>query len=222
MGDAYIAIVPKLSLRWLALLLLWVLPPIIILSLKLRLLMFIALWLSAGLLFVLLKRNQQLRWRQEWNWLGFKQGWRLVLSRFIILALIITPLVYWFKPDLFLNLPLNRPQLWALIMLIYPLFSVLPQELIYRSFLYHNYAAIWQKHSWLYPLASALTFGWLHIIFLNPVAVVMCLVGGCLFGQTYQQHKSLALVCFEHTLYGCLIFTIGLGQFFYSAGNWAH
>ncbi len=39
--------------------------------------------------------------------------------------------------------------------------------------------------------------------------------GGWLFADTYRQSRSLWLVCLEHALYGDLIFTIGLGTFFY-------
>jgi len=39
--------------------------------------------------------------------------------------------------------------------------------------------------------------------------------GGWLFGGTYRRSRSLGLVCLEHALYGDLIFTVGLGQYFF-------
>jgi membrane protease YdiL (CAAX protease family) len=68
--------------------------------------------------------------------------------------------------------------------------------------------------------ASAFAFGYAHIIFLNWIAVAMTTFGGFLFARDYTRHRSLSLVCLEHALYGCLIFTVGLGRFFYSGAAW--
>ncbi len=35
-----------------------------------------------------------------------------------------------------------------------------------------------------------------------------------MFAARYQQSRSLAASSFEHALYGCFLFTVGLGQFF--------
>lgn len=200
---------------------LWLGAPLLILAFKLRLLMFAVLWLgAAGLIFT--HYRQGWRWKSEWNMAGFKAGWRPVLFRFVGLAAIIAWLMACFQPENLFSLVRGQPALWILIMVIYPVLSVLPQELVYRSYLYHEYKDIWDKRPGLFPWASAAAFGWMHIIFLNPVAVVMTIIGGYLFGQTYWRYRSLALVCFEHALYGCFVFTIGLGSYFYSAGNWVH
>ena len=39
--------------------------------------------------------------------------------------------------------------------------------------------------------------------------------GGLFFADTYAKTRSLAAVYFEHALYGCYLFTIGLGFYFY-------
>jgi membrane protease YdiL (CAAX protease family) len=64
-------------------------------------------------------------------------------------------------------------------------------------------------------LASALLFGTAHIFLGNFVAPVMSFFGGILFASTYARTRSLALVAIEHALYGDMIFTVGLGQYFY-------
>ncbi|GBR19081.1 hypothetical protein AA3271_0383 [Gluconobacter japonicus NBRC 3271] len=69
-------------------------------------------------------------------------------------------------------------------------------------------------------VASAVAFGFAHILFLNWIAVGMTLIGGVLFASDYSRHRSLTLTCFEHSLYGCLIFTVGLGRFFYTGEAW--
>jgi membrane protease YdiL (CAAX protease family) len=99
-------------------------------------------------------------------------------------------------------------------MLLYPLLSVYPQELLYRGFFFHRYAPLFGSGRGML-LASALSFGFVHIIFRNTLAVFLCVSGGLLFALTYNQSGSLLLACLEHALFGNFLFTIGLGQFFY-------
>lgn len=64
-------------------------------------------------------------------------------------------------------------------------------------------------------VASAAAFAFLHIIFRNWLAVGLTFAGGLLFAARYAGTGSLATSSFEHALYGCWLFTIGLGQYFY-------
>ena len=66
---------------------------------------------------------------------------------------------------------------------------------------------------------NALLFGWAHMLYGNWLAIVLSGIGGALFMDTYLRTRSVRLVCIEHALYGNLIFTIGLGEYFYS--GWA-
>ena len=63
--------------------------------------------------------------------------------------------------------------------------------------------------------ASALAFGFVHIIFRNWLAVGLCVLGGALFAFTYHSSQSFLLACLEHAVFGNFLFTIGLGKFFY-------
>jgi uncharacterized protein len=119
-----------------------------------------------------------------------------------------------FAPELLFSLVKRTPLFWAVIMLLYPLLSVYPQELIYRAFCFHRYQPLFGS-GWVMVLASALTFGFVHIIFGNWVAVGLCVIGGLLFAMTYQASGSLLLACVDHAIFGNFIFTIGLGRFFY-------
>jgi hypothetical protein len=56
----------------------------------------------------------------------------------------------------------------------------------------------------------------MHVIFGNGLAMALTLVGGLFFGHTYLRTRSLLACTFEHGLYGCFVFTIGLGRFFYA------
>lgn len=146
---------------------------------------------------------------------------RVVLLRFAILAPLLTLVVFLFDRAQFLDLPLHRPLLWALIMVLYPALSVVPQELIYRRFLFARYAALFPGKPALIA-ASAVAFGFAHVIFLNPWAVLLAGIGGALFASTYALTTSLRACSIEHALYGCLVFTIGLGRFFYTGAAWHH
>jgi membrane protease YdiL (CAAX protease family) len=66
-------------------------------------------------------------------------------------------------------------------------------------------------------LASAISFAYVHIVFRNPLALALTFLAGLLFGFRYLQTGSLLVSSFEHALYGCAIFTIGLGRSFYYA-----
>lgn len=146
---------------------------------------------------------------------------RGIALRFALLAPLITLATWALWPELFLSLPRQRPLFWALIMVLYPLLSVWPQEMLYRSLMFHRYRTLFGSDRALI-LASAAAFGFAHVIFLNWIAVAMTAAGGLLFARDYARHRSLPLTCLEHSLYGCLIFTVGLGRFFYTGAAWHH
>ena len=117
-----------------------------------------------------------------------------------------------------LRLPLERPTLWIAIMILYPVLSVWPQEVVYRAFFHHRYAPI-LSNTLARILVSAFVFGFMHVVFLNWLAPLMTLAGGLLFAWTYERSKSLLAVTIEHALWGCLVFTIGIGWYFYGGSS---
>jgi membrane protease YdiL (CAAX protease family) len=56
----------------------------------------------------------------------------------------------------------------------------------------------------------------MHIVFRNPLAMALTFAGGILFAWRYEKTGSLFVSSFEHALYGCFLFTIGLGRYFYA------
>ena len=70
--------------------------------------------------------------------------------------------------------------------------------------------------------ASAIAFGYAHIILENIFAMILSTIGGLFFARTYARHHSLAMVSIEHAAYGCLLFTIGLGYYFYGGAVQVH
>jgi membrane protease YdiL (CAAX protease family) len=95
---------------------------------------------------------------------------------------------------------------------------VYPQELLFRAFLLRRYSAVF-KTDRAAAAASAVAFGFAHLMFGNVLAVTATVAGGWLFARRYQRTRSLLVASVEHTLYGGTIFTIGLGRFFYHGAH---
>ena len=171
--------------------------------------------LAGGLVvFFLLRADPSFDSRQLFSW-GDAQRFLLpLLLRDAIFLAFVAIAVRLFAPDLLFSLVKRAPLLWVLVMVLYPLVSVYPQELLYRAFFFHRYAPLFGS-GWTMLLASALAFGFVHIIFGNWLAVALCVVGGFLFSLTYHSSGSLLLACVDHAIFGNFIFTIGLGRFFY-------
>jgi membrane protease YdiL (CAAX protease family) len=93
--------------------------------------------------------------------------------------------------------------------------SVYPQEVIWRAFMFHRYRSLFRRR-WAIIGASAIAFGHAHIVFHNWLAVGLCVIGGVLFARTFDRSRSTLAAWIDHALYGCLVFTIGIGRYFYS------
>ena len=117
-------------------------------------------------------------------------------------------------PDWLFNLPRQQPLIWAAVVVFYPLVSVYPQEVLFRAFLLYRYRPVFGDGVGA-ALASAVAFGFAHLLFRNVLSVVLTLVGGWLFARRYQRTRSLLVVSVEHALYGVLAFTVGLSALFY-------
>lgn len=176
-----------------------------------------ALWAVAAAAWAVLWRDAGVRPHGFWarvEWATARPHVRSVAWRFAGAAVAMVAGLLWLAPDRFLSLPVEQPLFWLAVMLLYPVLSVYPQELLYRRYFFHRFAGI-LPHAALRVLASALTFGWMHLIFRNEIAVAFTMVGGWLFADTYRRSGSLRLACLEHALYGNFVFTVGLGDFFY-------
>ncbi len=145
---------------------------------------------------------------------GIRANLPRLLLRDAVLLLLLGLAMRFFAPQLLFSFAKRAPAFWALVIVLYPLVSVYPQELLYRAFFFHRYQPLFGT-GWAMVVASACAFGFVHIIFGNWLSVVLCIIGGFLFSLTYQHSSSLLLTCIDHALFGNFIFTIGLGQFFY-------
>jgi uncharacterized protein len=137
-----------------------------------------------------------------------------ILMVFAAAALALWLGVHWLAPDLEWSFVRRNPTFWGIVMVAYPVLSVYPQGILYRAFFFERYASLFPG-KWAMIVASAAAFGFLHIIFRNALAVGLTLAGGMLFAYRYAETGSLLTSCLEHAVYGCWLFTLGLGQFFY-------
>jgi len=137
-----------------------------------------------------------------------------IVGVFVLGAFMLWLGVHRFAPPLEWGLLREHPTFWAVVMVVYPIFSVYPQGVLYRAFFFERYAPLFPGR-WAMIVASAFAFAFLHIIFRNSLAVALTFLGGLLFAARYAQTRSLLASSFEHALYGCWLFTVGLGPFFY-------
>lgn len=186
-----------------------------------RLGIYVALWGAGLYAFLILRRSPDFSWDQLWNGNDWRSDHkRFAFFRFVGLAALLTLLTVILVPDRLMRFPLDRFPLWFAVMVLYPLLSVVPQELFFRSFYFARYGGLAARGPYASFINGSL-FGLSHIILNNWVAPSCCALGGILLAYSYQQHRSLKWAVIEHSLYGCWIFTVGIGWYFFT-GNWRH
>ncbi|MHA7844431.1 MAG: CPBP family intramembrane glutamic endopeptidase [Winogradskyella sp.] len=175
------------------------------------------LWikLAIGLLgfvyviYILIKvENNRFKIRQHINWMQF---WQRTTIKFLAIAII--TLLYMYLVDyenLFIVIK-SKPFLWMAILFIYSVFSVYPQELLYRTFFFQRYESLFRSNA-LFVLINATLFSLAHLFFKNTLVMILTFTGGILFALTFKKTKSTLLVSVEHAIYGCWLFTVGMGE----------
>jgi membrane protease YdiL (CAAX protease family) len=171
-----------------------------------------ALWIFAAVYIVILIFDKGFAVSQLWRVCSWKDLFT-ILVRFILMAVLLGSYVVVFEPDLLFNFPRYRPYTWMMVMILYPLLSACPQGLTHRAFLFYRYQSIF-KGGWMI-FASAGAFAYMHVVFKNPLALLLTFAGGLLFAKTYADTRSLVTSMIEHALYGNFLFSIGLGKYLY-------
>jgi uncharacterized protein len=171
--------------------------------------LFVAAWVC---LFVLwrdptFQRDELWRREQLWTWL------RGPLALALLVGTLLAVGVFLVEPAHLFDLPRDSPWRWLAVMLLYPVLSVVPQELVFRTFFFHRYGRLFGGR-WVAMAASAVAFSWAHIVLANGLAIALTLLGGWMFARTYLRTRSLVATAVEHAAYGCLLFTVGLGRWF--------
>jgi CAAX protease family protein len=156
-------------------------------------------------------------------------SWREALSRgidlktlasILLIFAIGAPLLALFarhdSPTRFLAFPLYAQNVWLMVMVLYPVLSVTAQEIMFRLFFFSRYRALFGSDAQAAIVLNAVLFAFVHIIFQNWVTVVISFLGGLLFAWRYERTQSYWAAVLEHSLWGNLIFTLGLGRYFYT------
>lgn len=178
--------------------------------------LFSFLWMATIYACLILYLHHQEAFRNLWGWRAVNwANLRPILIRWWLACIGMALFLYFYEPSLMFGLVQRNPDILPFLLLGYPILSALPQELVFCNFFFARYAALFGNGRWL-VLASALTFAYAHVLYINPVAPLLSFLGGLIFARTFMQHRSLALVTIEHALYGNALFIIGLGRYFYS------
>lgn len=216
-AEAPIALRRRIRL-WAELVLLFVVAPplVFLIARQLDVRVFVVMAAVLPVFIVLLIGDRRFSWRATFAAPARMRDFAHVLALFVPVAAAVILLVYLFLPGRFLALPRYRPDLWLTIMIFYPLASAASQELIYRVLFFHRYGGLFAGHRRAMILTNAVLFGAAHILFGNWIAIVLTGVGGILFAWRYERTRSFWPVWLEHSLYGNLIFTVGLGRYLYS------
>lgn len=178
--------------------------------------MYASLWLMTAYCFFALRNDAAISWQDFWRGNDW-QGRRLRLAavgRFCLATALTYALLVQFYPEHLFNFPRQRPWFWAFVMVAYPLLSVVPQEIIFRGFFLRRYQSLFPRF-WIMAAVNSLCFGYMHIVLHNWVAPLLSVIGSVIFVHGYRQHRALKWAIIEHAAYGCMIFTVGLGWFFF-------
>ncbi len=140
------------------------------------------------------------------------KNWKSLLIKTAVLIVISTMLMYWYNIEKLFMVIRNKPLMWIAICFVYSLFSVLPQELLYRRFFFKRYAQIF-KSPVVLIIVNAIAFSLAHSLFQNIYISLLTLIGGFAFAITYHKSKSLLLTSIEHAIYGNWLFTLGIGEY---------
>ncbi len=143
--------------------------------------------------------------------LDWKRFWKQTLVKLLAISVFTSLFVWITNKELLFNVLLNKPKLWVFILFVYSFFSVYPQELIYRTFYFDRYKMFFSNER-LFIFINAMVFALAHIFFRNTLVLVLTFLGGLLFALTYNKTKSTLLVSIEHAIYGCWLFTVGMGD----------
>ena len=200
--------------RWLEFTLIFILLPILGFSLRHHLAnwLFPALIILMGVCGMLLLSDPHFK-RFRLTSLGQFSAVKKRLFSFFFLGALFSGMFYGIiHQENWFSLPRNSFNDWLLLLLLYPVLSVIPQELIFRTYFFHRYKHI-MPNKGVRIIVSATVFALAHIVYANLIAVGLAFLGGLLFSYTYAQSRSTFVCVIEHSLWGIWMFTLGVGSY---------
>ena len=175
--------------------------------------LFAVIWILAGIAAALLVLTPGFSFRSLLRGPALSE-WRVILIYVLICAGTCLAVVFWKTPQSFLSFPLGNPAFWALVMVAYPIASAWPQELIYRSLFFERYESLFPNPAVLIAVNGA-AFGFGHLFYMEWITIAVSAAGGAVIGWAYLRGRSMLLAWVLHAVSGQIIFTVGLGRYFY-------
>lgn len=157
--------------------------------------------------FLVVKEKLKIAISQNINW---KRFWRLTSLKFLVIVIVTIIYMLVYNAESLFLVVRNKPVLWLIILFVYSVFSVYPQEILYRTFFFKRYKKLFNTES-LLIFVNAILFSLAHLFFMNTLVLFLTFVGGLLFAITYNKTQSTLLVSIEHAIYGSWLFTVGMG-----------
>ena len=175
-----------------------------------KILIFTLLYLVFIFTFLRLRKDKSFQSKS----LTKKINWKISFISFFVFLIFGYLYVLFYDPTLLFIFPKNNFWLWITVLIIYPFSSVIPQEIIYRVYFYHRYKKLFSGSLLLLTLLNLFFFSFAHIVFNNPHAILITAIASPVFSYLYLRESFLTCV-FVHSLGGQIIFTLGLGRYFY-------
>lgn len=178
-------------------------------------LMFVALFGFTLVGLALLWRTGGFDWRDLIRgWSGL--NWPLFAGFAVLVGVTGWAIMAITHPGHQINLSPARLRFLALIWVLYPILSALPQELIFRALFFHRYAALFGRRGTA-VLANAGAFALAHLLYWSIIVTVLTFAGGWLFARLYLR-RGFGAAWLAHALAGNMLFAVGMGVYFWS-GN---
>ncbi len=190
--------------------------PTVIIVFRLAPYMFFFLWSAWAVCWSIYRHYHYQELKTLWRWKAVRwKNLKPVLIRWAVCCVLMAIFTYYYDPGKLFYLVKEKPEILPFLMILYPIFSALPQEFIFCTFFFQRYKPFFKTNR-IRILASAIVFAYAHVLFINPVAPVLSFIAGLIFAGTFAKTRSLALVTIEHGLYGIALFIIGLGWYFWA------
>ncbi len=142
-----------------------------------------------------------------------KIDWKFIIIFSIIFLCLGFFYILLVNRDLLFIFPKTNFKLWLIVIFIYPFLSVIPQEIVYRVFFFQRYFP--KINSIYFAIAlNLIVFSYGHVVFNNLHAILITAIVSPIFAYAYLKKSFLTCVVL-HSLGGQIIFTLGLGKYFY-------
>jgi len=190
--------------------LIYLLIPIILFFIKSKIAIFLVLISIFILSIFLLNKDQKFKF----NNLKTKIHWKLCIILTILFFVTIYIYTFFLDQNLLFKFPLKHFFLWLVVIIFYPFLSVVPQEFIFRVLFFHRYSPLFKNRIDCSIIINTFIFSYSHLVFSNFHAILITTIASPLFAWAYIK-RSFATCIILHSIGGQLIFTIGLGKYFF-------